>query len=227
MLIHSQRRARAGLGQILKSYLFPFSAFKDVDRQVIMHYMYRKNLIALILKLVLEVGFALFDLEVYSFSPRAEVWAANSDWDKEQIFNMKMVTILVRFSKILLVPMYFRYPQTMRFLFIFDALDRCMASFLPYDMILLAKDLPYVLTIDLIGNYCLDFSASLTALLIEIVMIFSLNVLAMKEEINIMSRFLFFFIFVMMIVIFVIVVAFFGFIVIKSIRLEQIRMQDE
>ena len=71
----------------------------------------------------------------------------------------------------------------MRFLILVNALDRSMQALLPFDVVFLTREIPYILTIDLLCNYCLDFWATLVVLQLEVAAIFIINNLTNNEDI--------------------------------------------
>lgn len=175
----------------------------------------------MIVKLICELSYAAFYVSSLQRSDGAE-----SLWDSSQLFYIKVMAIVMRFSKVLLIPLYFKCPQSMRFLMIVDALDRIVFSLLPCDLILLVRDMPYILAIDIFCNYCLDFWASLAVLWVEIALIFTLNNMVNLEEPN-ESLKLCLLLFLVMTMIFVLLAVFVGSIFIKGYELAFVLRQDE
>ena len=175
----------------------------------------------MIVKLICELSYAAFYVSSLQRSDGAE-----SLWDSSQLFYIEVMAIVMRFSKVLLIPLYFKCPQSMRFLMIVDALDRIVFSLLPCDLILLVRDMPYILAIDIFCNYCLDFWASLAVLWVEIALIFTLNNMVNLEEPN-ESLKLCLLLFLVMTMIFVLLAVFVGSIFIKGYELAFVLRQDE
>ena len=72
----------------------------------------------------------------------------------------------------------------MRFLMIADALDRIIFSLLPGNLTFPVSELPYILTIDILCNYCFDFWIGLAVLWVQIALIFTLNDLRNIENVS-------------------------------------------
>lgn len=88
------------------------------------------------------------------------------------------------------------------------------------------RDLPYVLAIDILGNYCQDFWAGLSVLWLEIALIFTMQNLANYEN-TIDSLQYGLLIVVIMSIIYVLLAVLMGTTFIKSYELDLLRGQDE
>ena len=113
----------------------------------------------------------------------------------------------------------------MRFLILFDALDRIIASLLPLDSILLTRELPFILAFDMLGNYTLDFFPGLAVLVFELSMIFSINNIVHRQERD-TSILLGLFVTAMTTLVFVCIAVLYGTVIMKYMECEILRKQD-
>jgi len=76
---------------------------------------------------------------------------------------------------VIFVPLYFKWPQSMRFLFVLDALDRIINAAIPIQLLILVRFVPLAVTVDILCNYCADFWASFSILQVSILLIYILS----------------------------------------------------
>ena len=112
MLVFKENKAQ-GFFKILKRYIFPrkiiredANIYKSIEESA---EMYQKNLIFLLLKLIMEVGFTVVNLDLYyNAESSAEKRIPMGYWDDSKLLLVNITVILVKFSKILLVPLYYK-----------------------------------------------------------------------------------------------------------------------
>ena len=87
----------------------------------------------------------------------------------------------------------------------------------------MARELPYILAVDILGNYCLDFWLSSAVLWLEVIIIFIVNNKVSQNEAA-LSMALGMFVIVVSSLVLISIAALFGSVFIKGIRLELLRI---
>jgi len=71
------------------------------------------------------------------------------------------VILAVKFVRLGMVPLYFKWPHIMRSVFLIDATVRVLSALLPCDVDILAREVPANIVIDIAVGYCFDFKCQL------------------------------------------------------------------
>ena len=122
---------------------------------------------------------------------------------------VEYVLLASKFAKLILLPLYSKWPVLMRSLMVLDALTCMLEALLPNDVELLCTQMTAKITIQIFADYCTDFWPHFIVLIVQIIAIFSFNGMVMQESVGTSARFGSA-VLIVMISIFLIITAFFG-----------------
>lgn len=114
-----------------------------------------------------------------------------------------------KFAKLILLPLYSKWPMLMRSLMVLDALTYMLEALLPNDVELLCTQMTAKITIQIFADYCTDFWPHFIVLIVQIIAIFSFNCLVMQGSVGTSAR-LGSAVLIVMISIYLIITGFFG-----------------
>ena len=106
----------------------------------------------------------------------------NSAWSQDEFRVIFKTMVMLRASRLIFIPLYFRCPSSMRFLIVFDMIDRIVTSLIPLDIAIFARAMPVAFVIDMFCNYSGDFWAQFMLLQIQVPLTGFLNGIAVKGD---------------------------------------------
>lgn len=112
----------------------------------------------------------------------AQLWLSDSRWNIDDLSWMELTLILLKFLKLLFIPVYLNCPHRMRLVIFADAFTRVFEAILPCNQDILAKELPILLSIDIFVSYCYQFYIQWILINVEIIAVYTVNSIVMYGD---------------------------------------------